>query len=203
MANNCSNFGSFTGEPKNIKKLIKVLEKIQESATGFECHVSLFRDSFGIVVGKTKIDETIDPYDEYGSKWFECSWESYREDGVNLFGDSAWSPVLPFFQKICKKYKLECTGDYSESGNDFAGTFFIDAKGNLEEEQMSFKVYEAKYNPDSFWEDAIYLLYEDSFTSFEELVDYFTAAEWILDKEQKEKLENSYEEYRIEKMTND
>ena len=108
-------------------------------------------------------------------------------------GDSAWSPMLPLFSKICKKYNLTCDGNYSESGMDFAGEFVIDSDGNIEDTQMTYKQYEAKNNPDSFWEQVIYEIEEGYFDSLEAVYQEFTRADWVLSESEKLQLKEVYE----------
>ena len=110
-------------------------------------------------------------------------------------GSSAWSPVIPFFQKICKTYQLESYGDYSESGNDFAGEFTINKEGELFVKEMTYLEYEAINNPESFWDYALELVEMGNFIFFEDVLDYFKEVNWELSKSEIETLTRYYKNH--------
>lgn len=205
MANNCYNYGYFTGSVNQIKKLVAALntERIKEINLGnqkslFEGQITLYAKNYGSILGEAEEykDFGFDTYIAYGSRWFECSWEYDKgENNLIISGDSAWSPVLPFFVKLCKAYKLQCEGEYSESGMDFAGTFIIDSEGNVEENQMSYGEYEAEHNPDSFWQNAMYSIQEGDFEDFDSVISHFHNARWQVDKSEIDELKEAFDQY--------
>ena len=207
MANHCYNFVDFIGEPSSLHKLNKRLERItkqqlkQEYTDKGLAIPSYMEDTAWInganahqLLFKKENQGNFDVYDEYGSKWFECHFQ-YNEDDNNLTmqGDSAWSPMLPLFSKICKKYKVNCEGNYGESGMDFAGEFVMDQDGNIEDTQMTYKQYEAKNNPDSFWEQVIFEIEEGYFESLKAVYEEFIRADWQLTDLEKTQLKEAYE----------
>ena len=216
MANHCYNYAYFTGDLENIKRLNHALvclrQKCHEekyTSNGMEIpfwrlngSITLYAGNYRMILESEPDDFTkpeFDVYDVYGSKWFECDWE-YEEGSSNLIisGDSAWSPVVAFFIKICKHYKLTAEGDYSESGNDFAGTFSIDKNGNIEEVEMSYDEYESENNPDGFWENVIFQIEEGCYESLEEIFTKLEKAKWNTSEEEKQEITEAFNKYLSE-----
>ncbi len=207
MANHCYNFVQFVGSPSSLHKLSKRLERITKQQikeeyldkglpvpaykqevvwlNGSNAHELLF---------KKQPQSNFDVYDEYGSKWFDCYFQyNEHDDYLSMQGDSAWSPMLPLFSSICKKYKVTCEGNYAESGMDFAGEFVMDIDGNIEDNQMSYRYYEAKNNPDSFWEQIICDIEDGCFNSLDSVYDTFIEVDWKLTDIEKKELKEVYE----------
>jgi len=214
MANYCYNYANFSGTPEQIKKLIISLEKQKSIYLKKEYidkqlvippyatidRISLSAENYNLILSKTPDDYTkadYDVYELYGSKWFECEWQLESETNCSLLGDSAWSPVLFFFAKICKKFKLICYGDYAESGNDFAGEFTISKKGEISIKEMTYRKYESVNNPDNFWEDVLSLILDGYFEDFQEVLDYFQDVDWILNEDDVTILQNYYKDYLL------
>jgi hypothetical protein len=212
MANHCYNYGYFSGDSDQIKKLEEALERekvnhLKEDYTdkGLKIpsflngnSVILYSKNYNLILSDKKDDFTqpgYDVYNLYGSKWFECEWEVYADREIQLMGSSAWSPVIPFFQKICKTYQLESYGDYSESGNDFAGEFTINKEGELFVKEMTYLEYEAINNPESFWDYALELVEMGNFIFFEDVLDYFKEVNWELSKSEIETLTRYYKNH--------
>lgn len=208
MANHCYNFAEFVGPADVLHKISKRLEKIvkqqiQETYIDKGLPVPAYKEEVAWINGlnahellfKKEPSGIFDVYDLYGSKWFECYFQ-YNEGDEHLImqGDSAWSPMLPLFEKICKKFKICCAGNYAESGMDFAGEFTVDPEGIETHDQMSYREYEAKNNPSSFWEQIIYEIEEGYYTSLETVYEQFVNAGWELTDEEKAKLKEVYEE---------
>jgi hypothetical protein len=61
----------------------------------------------------------------YGSKWYatrdDCSMFDTGYGYIIISVDSAWSPFVPFCQKVSKKYGVEVRIRFFESGCDFGG----------------------------------------------------------------------------------
>lgn len=214
MANHCYNYGYFEGNAKQISKLITALEterakQLKEEYTdkGVEIPsytavegISLWAGNYSLILSEEADEYTkpdYDVYNLYGSKWFECEWEQYSDTEVQLVGDSAWSPMLPFFQKICIKYQLEGHGNYAESGMDFAGEFTIDKKGNLTNNEMSYQQYEADNNPDSFFNNVLYLISDGDFNTFDEVLNHFQNVNWTLSQQELDRLKTEYSDYLL------
>lgn len=212
MANHCSNYAQFVGEPSELKKLVGRLNKarkayleLPEDTRGnlFEDEVWFYAGNYNIVIMKKPhaLDSPrFDVYEEYGSKWFDCFWQiQYKNnsnseiESVTLQGSSAWSPVTPLFQKICKKFKLKASGDYEESGMDFAGKFEIDRLGNIIDNQMSYREYQINYNFDAYFEQIMFEIEDGYFESLENVYQQFEGSK--LTKDQKKLLKETFESH--------
>jgi len=207
MANHCYNFVEFIGDPSSLHKLNKRLERISKQqlkedyldkglpVPGYKQDVVWLNGSnTHELLFKKQPTSNFDVYEEYGSKWFECNFQYNEEDdNLTIQGDSAWSPMLPLFSSLCKKYKVRCAGNYAESGMDFAGEFEIDTDGYLEDNEMTYRKYEAKNNPESFWDQVIYEIEEGYFESLEAVYQEFTRADWVLSESEATELKKVYE----------
>lgn len=216
MANHCWNYAVFSGEERRLKQLIASLEKAhaQFSEEQRELHdnmVWIYGLNGHIILGtpppKERPDGShdIDPYEAYGSKWFDCCWQVEEKDGVvvsvSLQGDSAWSPMLPLFEKICRRMDLTCFGNYEESGMDFAGEFEYDPDGEVSHIQMTYREYQAENNPDWFWENIVESIEEGYFFTFEDVCTEFAICKWQLTEKEKEELKQIHDKWAA--STND
>jgi hypothetical protein len=128
---------------------------------GMSNYIEFYANNYHRLLLTKKKDFSVsnDVYDQYGSKWFTCEFEVYEDNGIitsiSLQGDSAWSPILPFVAKISKKFKLEAEGSFEEPGMDFAGEYTVDKNGNVSENTMTYKEYEAANNPEGYWNNLI------------------------------------------------
>lgn len=208
MANHCYNFAEFIGPADVLHKLSKRLEKItkdqlKEAYTDKGLPIPAYKEEVAWINGtnahellfKKKPSGNFDVYDLYGSKWFECYYQ-YNEGDEHLImqGDSAWSPMLPLFEKICKKFKLNCVGNYGESGMNFAGEFEFDPEGCVEHKEMTYRQYEAEHNPTSFWDQILYEIEEGYYDSLESIYEELKSVDWDLTETEKEELKKVYEE---------
>jgi hypothetical protein len=217
MANHCWNYAVFTGEESKLKQLINSLEKTridfkqerelpEETAWiyGLNGHIVL-----GTAPPKVRADGgyEIDSYEAYGSKWFDCHWTVAEKEGkivsVDIQGDSAWSPMLPLFEKICLRMKLKCYGNYEEPGMDFAGEFEFDEDGEVSHTEMSYREYQAENNPDAFWENLIENIDEGYFESIEDVYTEFQISGWTLTEAEKQELKKVHDEWLREKNDQD
>lgn len=211
MANHCWNHAVFTGKEPKLKRLVTALEKTRKSFTEehrelYDNHVWIYALNGHTILGTRppKKDEAggydIDPYEVYGSKWFDCEWITNEFEGklvsVTLQGSSAWSPMLPLFERICKRIDLDCYGNYEESGMDFAGEFTMNPDGMFEHVQMTYREYEAQNNPDCFWERIIDNIEEGYFDSLEAVYKEFSDCGWTLIDEEKEELSKVYNKHK-------
>ena len=213
MANHCQNFAYFSGEPEQISKLEEALqretanhlkEEYTDKGLSIPSYVTnivpLYASNYNLILSDKQDDFTqpgYDVYDLYGSRWFECEWEVMSDTEIQLTGSSAWSPVLPFFQKICTTYQLDSYGGYAESGNDFAGEFTITKEGELADTQTTYQQYEADHNPDSFFDNILYLICEGDFNTFEEVLKCFKNVNWNLTDEELNRLKTEYSDYLL------
>lgn len=213
MASHCWNYAVFTGidgDQNGLKQLIGSLKKtrdnfIAEERELPEDNVWIYGLNGHILLGTkpprrdAEGNYASDPYKDYGSKWFDCHFEVQEADKfidhVVLQGDSAWSPMLPLFEKICKRMKLKCYGNYEESSMDFAGEFEMTPDGIFEHSQMSYREYQAINNPDSYWEDLIYWIEDGCFDSLDAVFAELESVNWEITSEEREELTKVFEEH--------
>ena len=114
--------------------------------------------------------------DDFGSNRFAVSVT--MEDGkLHVSGDSAWSPMIGLFERICSDYGVEAKLDYEERGYDYAGSVEWDSKG-VEVSHHQWTYWEKLCITDQyeFWEEMQwrYEIYE----SYDELIADFNLDEW-------------------------
>lgn len=217
MANHCYNYGYFVGSRKEIQRLLAQAKKLEEGkevryreSTPTTAEIGLYAVNYSkLLMNRPDQQEDgnfktgFDVYEKYGSKWFDAYLELqeyHNEDEIGLIisGDSAWSPMLPLFVKLCKKYKLTCEGNYDEPGMDFAGEFTIDIDGNFEEVQMTYREYQQKNNPECFWDDITNQIDDGYFQDIESVYAEFNPEYWKLTPEEKEELKKCFDTWQSE-----
>jgi len=213
MANHCYNSVTFTGDMEQLKKLEKRLKKTQEN-----CFKEAYTDQ-GLPIPTTVSDENSvwlnganyhfilfkktdnwtdsseDVYDKYGSKWFEPYW-SFDEDTLQMWGDSAWSPMMPLFMKICKFYKLNASGFYSEPGMNFAGDFEMNEAGMMQHIPATYRAHLAKNNPEVFWDDILVWISEGYYEKLDAIFADFKEVDWELTPSEIETLEEAFKDFQ-------
>jgi hypothetical protein len=205
MANHCWNYAVFSGEERKLKQLIGSLNKVREDFGKevrelYDNNAWIYASNGHILLGTPPPQKNsdgnlvdFDVYDEYGSRWFDCMWDVIKEGtkitSVELQGDSAWSPMLPLFEKICKRMNLKCYGNYSEPGMDFAGDFEMDSTGIVSHEPKSYREYLAESNPDLYWEDIVNWITDGYYDSVEEIFTEFAKVNWTLSDGEKVEIE--------------
>lgn len=183
MANYCYNYVSGSGSEENLTRLQKIVDILSEGKNNYvSCWAEVYPKFFPQENTEQEEDEQKsygDVYDNWGSKWFEAEFDIDAKDGsFTICGDSAWSPVMIFFAKLAKEYKLTLDGYYDEPGMDFAGTFCISEDGGLEEVQMSSRQFRMQDNPDGFWEDIMSSIEDGFFETFEDVLSEFDPEYW-------------------------
>jgi len=149
MANICSNWAVFTGSKENLQAMYDNVMKAKQKSIDLGSG-SLHHDTFPIALGLDSKEEG-NPYDEYGSRYFELDmfWEN---DVVVISGGSAWSPVSEFFRKLSEVYSLDVNSDYDEGGADIGGYFNCKKGVVTRDEVMSWHQFMYLENSESFWE---------------------------------------------------
>ena len=117
MANHCNNHYTFTKSTMdNTKKILDFFEDYENH----DCVTDWYNKHFGTSHDRKEYSEIV------GARWLEFTLEpSYKEDTIQIFGDSAWSPTIPLMKKLAEHYELDLDGEYEESGNDIAGEITI------------------------------------------------------------------------------
>lgn len=118
MSNHCWNNVTITGNPVKIAKL----EVLFNTYSDYE-YLAEWANSFFPNVENLPSKEN---YETYGTRWWEVTCELLNHNTLQISGDSAWSPPEEFIKMISEHYNVFCTLDFSESGNDFAGSYEFD-----------------------------------------------------------------------------
>lgn len=166
MANHCYNYAYFEGSKEDINKAVKsITDAKNDEHLWWETYKKVFGDKYNY--------ESQDVYEEFGSKWFDCIVE-YDEHSITLTGDSAWSPPIAFFKKLCDTFNLSCSADYEESGNDFGGWWEYRDGSLIKDRQVSYLLFRDENDKGSaleiILENTEYGLYAD-YEDFENHVD--------------------------------
>jgi hypothetical protein len=187
MANNCYNFIIVEGSLEILDEIEAKLRDATENMKNslyFETYHKVFKDPHLL----PEPDDKFDVYDEYGSKWFEIGDISGEFD-LEISGDSAWSPVVAFCQKLSDQYKVNVRIEYEEPGSDIGGfscfengvlTEYMDTSyvaWRFEQDGMDFLLSEIEYiGVEDFWD--VYKHFKEVFpklssTNIKELIENF------------------------------
>lgn len=165
MANDCWNKVVITGSDETLQKIKTRFESSENGVFTMDNYNTLF-------------DSDVSDMDkeDFGSKRFTPS-VTLDDNELTISGDSAWSPMIGLFERICSDYKVEATLDYDEMGYDFAGRVSWNSKG-IETEYCEWTYWEKEYlfNEGNFWEEMNFRY--DNYDTFEELVEGFELNKW-------------------------
>jgi hypothetical protein len=185
MANNCYNYARFEGSKEDIKNAAEAITKAMGDG-------SLWWETYKKVFGNKFDYSTEDVYAEFGSKWFECDVDVESEDSMILSGDSAWSPVIPFYEKLCKTFNLSCSADYEEPGCDFGGWWEYSNGEVTKDECVSWLIYINTNDPGRLFEELMDNVENDYFKSYQDFSSSASAEVLsVLTTKEKEKIRNA------------
>ena len=199
MANHCYNYVTGTGSTQDLTRLQSIVTILKEKEIPIEDFVSCWSQIYPLFFTQLPTqekEEGPDVYQDWGSKWFEATFEiSPETQEITIYGDSAWGPVLPFFARLCKEYNLELEGSYEEPGMDFAGTFTIDKDGDIIDNQTTYTQHEAQENPEGYWMRLIENIEEGEFETVDEVYARLTEDSFVINEKDKEEIENEFKKY--------
>ena len=184
MANYCYNYARFEGSKEDILKASEAIIK----AKGFD--ESLWWETYKKVFGDKYDYSSEDVYAEFGSKWFDCNVD-YDNNWMTIEGDSAWSPAIAFFKKLCETFDLSCDAEYEEPGFDFGGWWEFKNGAITRDETVSFSMYSDLNDPGRLFDMIIENVDDDIYESYEEFSKSMSSGELSrLTVSQKEKIRN-------------
>jgi hypothetical protein len=182
MANDCWNMVIIKGDETTLKKIEEKFNSSENGVFSMNNYQSLFDSDV------SDMEE-----DDFGSKRFSPSVN--MEDGeLHISGDSAWSPMIGLFERICVEWGVEAELEYDEMGYDFAGRIVWDSKGvEVVNEEFTYWERLCMKDQDNFWEEMQWKY--ENYDTFDELVEGFELGKWkdayILDTK---RLRKEYEE---------
>ncbi|AEM71590.1 hypothetical protein Murru_2554 [Allomuricauda ruestringensis DSM 13258] len=141
MANHCYNTITITGTDAELETLHTLLTK-EKDHIDFE-HVLKreipFKDIYKVV----------------GTKWFTPDID-FRDGELKLYGDSAWSPPVPFFETLVGTYpSLKVAMRFEEPGMGFGGELEINSDGTNIIFGGTYWQYMVYLDYESFYQNAI------------------------------------------------
>jgi hypothetical protein len=160
MPNWCDNYIQITGEKKNLDKIKFFIRECAKEQSG------LFSTLVGLPPNATP--------ENYEKNWFEtnvewwgCKWDVHYEDNgcweldeddeISLHIDTAWSPPIPFCQKLANMFDVVVRVEYNEMGCNFAGYSLYDKDGLVSEEYYNDYLKGMYFiNKEQFWSEIEY-----------------------------------------------
>ena len=191
MANNCYNIITFEGDIETLNKIKDVFTSLLSTGLNYENYKDLFANEPIF----TESYEDYDFRDEH-PKWFTPE-EPYIEDGqLNIYGDSAWTPVTELVGIISHVYKVSSRITYEEQGMNFAGEqeYGPDGVCTLDDE---YTYWEWQFKQGNFYD-------EFSFSAeYLEDLDEFLDNNNLTDKVDMDKVMEIWNEYHNEEEEED
>lgn len=176
MANYCSNWVFFSGKKEDLQKIHNALRHAE--SLNAENDGLIWYETFYAALGLEVPSEPTDVYDMFGSKWLDINNMEISGFSLEITGASAWSPVTPFVQLLCKKFNLTAEGEYCESGFDLGGFYNIDEDGNIKDDMYNYISY--RYLSEDLEGVASELTYYDT---IEEKIERLNEAKAVMSKE--------------------
>jgi len=140
MANHCFNWVNIYGEDRTLNRIVSKLETYHDHKGSFL--------SWGDMVLNKEPEEEERSYYYYGTRWWDFEVQRER-GGINVSGDSAWSPPIELIKQICVEYGVTATIEYEEPGCDFGGRTEFNELGEVVDEiDMSYSEWRYYSYPD-------------------------------------------------------
>ena len=140
--------------------------------------------------------------DNWGTKWdaYDCYVSESLKDYCSISFDTAWSPPIPYYLALSKKYPLlRIEIEYSEIGMDFAGRQTYIGGELIDDVEMTCSEYEYLEDYPS-WFDRFYdTLKEDCYGTLEDFKENYSEVWKIMRKEHRKEIIEAFKEYENEK----
>ena len=158
MPNWCNNIIKISGEESDMKPIYDFFvraEGLPDEELNVMSYLVPEDEEFESI--KESGDFLLSPYSTFwGCKWDfqvnECNGD-YTPTTITISPCSAWSPPLPFCQKLSEKYKVDVEITYYEGGCDFAGRSYYSQGEEIENEEYSYREGVYYLDSETFWED--------------------------------------------------
>jgi hypothetical protein len=158
MPNWCNNFILISGEESNMKPIYDLFNRPRTPEDETWVMSTLVPEDEEFEEIKNTGAFILSPYvSYYGCKWDiqlnGCDMAELEPTAVSFSTPTAWSPPEAFCQRLSKTYGVDVEIQFSEPGNDFAGSATY-SNGD-EVESVTYPYREGMYYLDneSFWYD--------------------------------------------------
>lgn len=170
MPNWCNNYITITGDADKIKKIGQLIELSKREGEG-----GLFMTLVGIPEGITPAQHNTDWWDIHISYW-GCKWDITTEDHsididenyIGISCETAWSPPIPFCQKVAEMFGVDVKITYEEGGMGFAGQALCYPDGTQEDTEYEYDEGMYHLNKDEFWDSIVPNFLEGFYESIDE-----------------------------------
>jgi hypothetical protein len=191
MANNCYNIITFEGDIEKLNKLRDVILPFVTTGLNYENYKDLFANEPIFI-------ESYEDYDfsDEHPKWFHPEEPHILDGQLNLYGDSAWTPVTELVGIISHVFKVSARITFEEQGMNFAGEQMYDEEGVciLDDE---YTYWEWQFKEGNFYD-------EFSFNAeYMDDLDEFLETNNLTDKVDMDKVMEIWNEYHNEEEEED
>ena len=135
--------------------------------------------------------------EKWGTKWDAVDTYINSEpylDYIMVSFDTAWSPPIPYYEALSKKYPLlSISVEYGECGMDFAGIAKYEGGELISSEETTYSLYEFTNDNDYWWENMEYALEDGSWT-LEEFKDMCSDVWAVMDEKDRKDLVNLFKQ---------
>lgn len=162
MANLCDNHVHIHCTNTKTKHIIENIFQQYEDCILFK--------NFGALVEGNPINKP--KHDNYGTRYWDFTIDAdASRDTIYIYGVSAWSPPLQLLIELSKRFDIEITGEYSESGMDFGGNYSI-SKGDYNyHNEYTYLEYLLHNDHEYAWTSIMDNIADGNYTSLEEILE--------------------------------
>ena len=124
----------------------------------------------------------------YGTKWDvpfgrDCDFSQQSEDTITLTFETAWSPPLPFCEKLRDQYNVTVICRYDEQGCDFYGQAMYSENGDDSDESYTYWEGFYHFEGDMFW-DEVEESVKDAVDAGDDLDEFLITYQFLSEEEQ-------------------
>lgn len=208
MPNWCNNLIKISGEESDMKPIYEFFVR-SEALPEVEMFVmsTLVPEDEEFQQIKESGAFLLSPYSTFwGCKWDfqvnECNGD-YTPTSITISPSSAWSPPLPFCQRLSEKYNVDVTIEYYEGGNNFAGYSYYSMGDEIEVEEYEYSEGLYYLDNETFWVelegDLEWLLCENPEVTIQDIIG--SKYPFITNEKDLETLTQLYNEYKGDETT--
>ena len=204
MPNWCQNYIRITGDADSIKRITQLI-KMSDDENG----AGVFTTLVGLPEGMTPAEYSEGWWDanisHWGTKWDIAYVKenynfSFYDESITISEETAWSPPIPFCQKVATIFGVEVHITYEEPGMGFAGETFCYPDGTIDDREYEYGeglyITNNEYSWDSFLESELSYINEEEGENEE-----FNIETWVSEHLHyctKDEIKTIVEQYNVE-----